>query len=259
MVLPTYNEADNLPAMVAALLGLPVPNLHIIVVDDASPDGTGDIADRLARHHEGRIHVLHRTEKRGLGRAYVAGFKRALSLGAEYIVQMDADFSHSPEDVIRLLDGIVDADVVIGSRYVSGGELDGDWNWGRRFLSWWANAVWTQSFLGLSVSDSTAGFKCWRRHTLAAIDLDQIRSNGYVFQVEMCYVTERLGFRTVEIPIFFEDRRVGQSKMTMSVKFEAAWRVFDIRWRHRNLTKQVTDSQAVPVNLPQSPRETGST
>lgn len=237
VVVPTFNEADNLPAIVAALLDLPLPALQVVVVDDNSPDGTGQAADRLARRHPGRIHVLHRTGERGLGRAYIEGFRCAMSLGAEYIVQMDADFSHAPQDVLRLLDAVQTADVVIGSRYVEGGELDARWSWWRRFLSWWANAVYTQLFLGVSVRDVTAGFKCWRRETLQGIGLQRIRSNGYVFQVEMAYVAEHLGYRIVEVPIHFEDRRVGRSKMTTQVKLEAAWRVFEIRWRHRHLNR----------------------
>lgn len=249
VVLPTYNEADNLPAIVAALLDLPLERLHVVVVDDDSPDGTGGVADRLARHHPKRVHVLHRTGKRGLGLAYVQGFRFALDLGAEFVVQMDADFSHSPDDITRLLEAVKDADVAVGSRYVEGGELDKNWNWWRRFLSWWANSVYTQTLLGLNVQDATAGFKCWQRATLEGIGLNRIRSNGYVFQVEMTYVTEHLGYRTVEVPIYFEDRRVGRSKMTLPVKIEAAWRVLEIRWRHRNLrpegrlTPQVLPSQ----------------
>lgn len=233
VVLPTFNEADNLPAIVAALLALPIANLKIVVVDDDSPDGTGAIADRLASHHPGRVRVIHREAPRGLGRAYQAGCRLALEMGAQFVVQMDADFSHNPEDVPRLLEAVRDADVVIGSRYVQGGALDREWNWWRRFLSWWANVVWTRLFLSLSVRDATAGFKCWRRAALEGIDLDRIRSNGYVFQVETVYVAEQLGYRVVEIPIFFEDRRLGQSKMSFAVKLEAAWRVLEIRTRHR--------------------------
>ncbi len=238
VVLPTYNEADNLPALTAALLALPVANLQVIVVDDSSPDGTGVAADRLAARHPGRVHVLHRTEARGLGRAYIAGFRYALQLGAQYIVQMDADFSHSPTDVPRLLEACKTADLVIGSRYVEGGGLDSDWNWWRRFLSWWANKVWAQLFLGTAVQDATAGFRCWRRATLQGIGLDRVRSNGYVFQVEMSYMAERLNFRIVEIPIFFEERRVGRSKMTTGVKVEATWRTVALRWRHRHLARE---------------------
>lgn len=237
VVLPTYNEADNLPAMVAALLNLTRPQVDIVVVDDNSPDGTGQVADRLAQHHPGRVHVLHRTAPRGLGRAYLDGFRFALSRPYVYIVQMDADFSHDPADVPRLVEAAQAADVVVGSRYVPGGELDRRWSWWRRFLSWWANAVYTRVLLDISVRDATAGFKCWRREALLGIDLDTVRSNGYVFQVEMAYIAEHLGYRVVEIPIRFEDRRVGSSKMTLRVKLEAAWRVLDIRRRHRYLRR----------------------
>lgn len=238
VVLPTYNEADNLPAILAALLDLPLPGLRVIVVDDDSPDGTGQIADRLARHHPGRIEVIHRDHDRGLGRAYVAGFNRALQQGCEFVIQMDADFSHNPVDILRLIDAVADADVAVGSRYVPGGELDRQWSWWRRFLSWWANAVYTQAFLGIGARDATAGFKCWRRETLLGLGLERICANGYVFQVEMAYVAEHLGYRVVEVPIHFEDRRVGRSKMTMKVKVEAAWRVLEIRWRHRHLGRE---------------------
>lgn len=259
VVLPTYNEADNLPAITAALLNLPLDNLQIVIVDDASPDGTGQIADRLAGRHPDRVHVIHRRGNRGLGRAYIDGFNYALKLGADYVIQMDVDFSHSPQDVPRLLEAVQDADVAIGSRYVSGGELDTHWNWWRRFLSWWANQVYTQIFLGISVRDATAGFKCWRRATLEGIGLERIHSNGYVFQVEMSYVAERLGFRTVEVPIYFEDRRIGQSKMTMSVKLEATWRIFEIRWRYRGLSRErraVVQPQQASPDAPNSIRRT---
>jgi dolichol-phosphate mannosyltransferase len=246
VVLPTYNEADNLPALTAALLALPITTLQVIVVDDSSPDGTGATADRLAAHHPGRVHVLHRSEERGLGRAYIAGFRLALQLGAQYIIQMDADFSHSPADVPRLLQASEDADLVIGSRYVEGGGLDSDWSWWRRFLSWWANKVWAQLFLGTNVQDATAGFRCWRRATLQGIGLERVRSNGYVFQVEMSYMAERLNYRIVEIPIFFEERRVGRSKMTAGVKFEATWRTVALRWRHRHLAH---DGRMRPVSV----------
>jgi dolichol-phosphate mannosyltransferase len=238
VVLPTYNEADNLPALTAALLALGIPNLAVVVVDDASPDGTGQVADRLAAMHPGRVHVLHRTSDRGLGRAYVEGFRYALGIGAQYVVQMDADFSHSPADVARLLAAMPGADLAIGSRYVEGGGMDSDWNWWRRFLSWWANKVWAQVFIGTHVQDATAGFRCWRRATLEGIGLARVRSNGYVFQVEMSFMAERLGYRIVEIPIYFEDRRVGRSKMTAQVKFEAAWRTAALRWRHRHLARE---------------------
>lgn len=238
VVIPTYNEIDNLPAIAADLLSLPVSDLHLVIVDDDSPDGTGYAADRLAAHHPGRVHVLHRTTDRGLGRAYIAGFHYALALGAQFIVQMDADFSHSPADVPRLLAAANDADLVIGSRYVNGGGLDSNWSWWRRFLSWWANTVWARLFLGTQIQDATAGFRCWRRATLEGIGLARVRSNGYVFQVEMTYMAERLHYRIVEIPIFFEERRVGASKMTAAVKLEATWRTMALRWRHRTLARE---------------------
>ena len=235
VVIPTYNEIENVQPMTEALFDLNIPTLDILIVDDESPDGTGRVADELADQHPGRMHVLHRTGQRGLGRAYIDGFRWALEHGADLIVQMDCDFSHSPSCIPQFLEHIQDYDVVIGSRYVSGGKTDEDWGWGRWLLSWWANSIYTRLILGARVKDATAGFKCWRRETLLGMDLDRIHSQGYVFQVEMAYVTEKLGYRVLEIPIYFQDRRVGHSKMTMPVQFEAALRVWDVRWRHRRL------------------------
>ncbi|MEP7199327.1 MAG: polyprenol monophosphomannose synthase [Chloroflexota bacterium] len=233
VVMPTYNESDNLSQIVTALCALPVPNLRVLVVDDNSPDGTGQLADTVSASSARRVQVLHRMQKAGLGSAYIAGFQRALADGADYVIQMDADFSHSPEYIPQLLAKAKEYDVVVGSRYVRGGKLDERWSFGRYFLSWWANSVWVRLILGLRVRDATAGFKCWRRHVLEAINLDMVRSNGYDFQVEMAYLCERMGFHVVEIPIYFEDRRIGQSKMSIPVKLEAALRVLEIRWRHR--------------------------
>ena len=237
VVIPTYNEADNLPTLMGELLTLGLPGLQILVVDDDSPDGTGRVADDLARRQPDRVHVLHRSGKLGLGTAYRAGFQYALEHGADYVVQMDADFSHSPAYIPQFLDAIEACDVVVGSRYVAGGSLDERWGWGRYFLSWWANSVYTRMILGLKVKDATAGFKCWRRATLQGIGLDRVRSNGYVFQVEMAYLTEKLGYCFVEVPIHFEDRRIGQSKMTGQVKVEAALRTWEIRKRHRGVER----------------------
>jgi dolichol-phosphate mannosyltransferase len=234
VVIPTYNEAENLPKLVAELLNLGLPGLEILVVDDNSPDGTGQVADDLVQQHPGRVHVLHREGRMGLGTAYVDGFGYALDHGAGYIVQMDADFSHSPSYIPQFLEKIQEYDVVIGSRYVAGGSLDEEWGTGRYVLSWWANSIYTHLILGVKVKDATAGFKCWRRATLEGIGLDRVRSNGYVFQVEMAYLTEKLGYRFLEIPIHFEDRRIGQSKMTMPVKIEAAMRTWEVRRRHHN-------------------------
>ena len=233
VVIPTYNEADNLPVISDELFNLGIEELAILIVDDSSPDGTGQIADELAVRRSERFFVLHRQGKLGLGTAYIEGYKWALRNGAEAIIQMDADFSHSPEYIPEMIRSLADCDVVVGSRYVKGGKLDERWGFGRRFLSWWANSVWVKTILGVKTRDATAGFKCWRRSALEAIDLDHVRSNGYVFQVEMGYVAEKLGLRVREIPIYFEDRRIGNSKMSTRVQLEAALRVFEIRWRYR--------------------------
>ena len=236
VVIPTYNEADNIVAMASAILDLGIDGLNLLFVDDESPDGTGRIADDLVGQYPGQVNVLHREGKRGLGRAYVDGFRWAIAKGVDFIVQMDCDFSHSPHYVPDFIKHIDVYDVVVGSRYTRGGRTDEDWGLGRRFLSWWANSVYTRLILGGRVKDATAGFKCWRRATLEGIDLSRIHSQGYVFQVEMSYVTERLGYRVLEIPIYFEDRRIGQSKMSIPVKIEAALRVWEVRRRHRRLT-----------------------
>jgi dolichol-phosphate mannosyltransferase len=233
VVIPTYNEADNLPTLIGELLALGLPGLQVLIVDDNSPDGTGQIADDLTRQYPDRVHVLHRADKLGLGTAYITGFRYALERGADYVVQMDADFSHSPSYIPAFVQAMESYDVVVGSRYVSGGQLDERWGWWRYFLSWWANSIYARLILRLKVKDATAGFKCWRRTTLEGIGLDRVRSNGYVFQVEMAYLTEKLGFRFLELPIYFEDRRIGRSKMTVPVKIEAALRTWQIRWRHR--------------------------
>jgi dolichol-phosphate mannosyltransferase len=220
--------------MTEALLALDLSDMDILIVDDESPDGTGQIADQLSVDYPGRVHVLHRSDQRGLGRAYVDGFAWALEHGAEAVVQMDCDFSHAPRDVPRLLARLVEYDVAIGSRYVAGGDTDEDWEWGRELLSWWAN-LYARLILRSPIRDITAGFKAWRRETLRGIPLSSIQSQGYVFQVEMTYVADQLGYRMVEVPIYFEDRRIGQSKMTMPVKIEAAVGVWQIWWRHHHL------------------------
>jgi dolichol-phosphate mannosyltransferase len=241
VVVPTYNEADNLASMVESLWGLGLPELGVLVVDDESPDGTGLIADRLAADGPGRLHVLHRKGPRGLGRAYIDGFRWALAHGAEAVVQMDCDFSHAPSDVPRLLARLPEVDVVVGSRYVRGGQTDEGWGLGRVLLSWWAN-LYARAILGSAVRDITAGFKAWRRAALEGIDLGTVHSQGYVFQVEMAYVCQRLGYRVLEVPIYFEDRRIGKSKMTVKVKLEAALRVWEVRWRHRHLLSPLPEA-----------------
>ena len=235
VVLPTYNEAENIRAMVDALLKLEVERLSVLIVDDDSPDGTGQRADELQNQFPQRVQVLHRPRKSGLGTAYIEGFTRALREGSDYLVQMDADFSHSPQYIPRFLKKISDYDVIVGSRYIFGGKLDERWSFGRYLLSWWANSVYVRALLGLRVRDATAGFKMFRRSALEKIDLARVWSNGYVFQVEMAYLCEQNGLRILEWPIYFEDRRIGRSKMSIPVKLEAAWRVWQIRLRYGSL------------------------
>jgi dolichol-phosphate mannosyltransferase len=233
LLLPTYNEADNVEAIVSAarvaLSGAAPDGYRILVVDDASPDGTGRIADGLAEAHA-EVSVLHRTGKGGLGRAYLAGFSAALEGGAAYVLEMDADFSHDPADLARLLAAARDgADLALGSRYVDGGGVT-QWNAMRRAVSrggcWYARTV-----LGLDVRDLTGGFKCFRREVLEAIDLPTVRSQGYAFQVELTYRAVRRGFRVVEVPIVFHERREGASKMSGRIALEAIWRVPQMRAR----------------------------
>lgn len=238
VVLPTYNEASNIAPMVEQVLALPLDDLSILIIDDNSPDGTGRIADQLHDQHRERVFVLHRAGRMGLGTAYIAGFHWSLDHGADFVVQMDSDFSHSPAYLPEFVAQMDQYDVVVGSRYVPGGRLDPRWSGWRYFLSKWANSVWVRMILGLRVRDATAGFKCWNRRSLERILAIGVRSNGYVFQVEMAYLSEKLGFRILEWPIYFEDRRIGQSKMSMPVKLEAAWRVFEIRMRHGGLRKE---------------------
>lgn len=236
VVIPTYNEVHNLPKMVQALQQLHIDELSILVVDDNSPDGTGQKADELAQQQPDFVQVLHRQEKEGLGRAYVAGFKQALRQGADLIIQMDCDFSHSPKHIPEMLERVQMVDVVVGSRYVHGGQVDERWEAGRYLLSWWANAIYTRLLLRLNVKDGTAGFKCWQAYVLQQIDLDAISSHGYSFQFEMAYLTQKLGFTVQEIPIYFEDRRIGRSKMTIPIKLEAALRTWQILWQYRRVT-----------------------
>ncbi len=230
LVIPTYNEAANVEAIVSAALEQLPPDRRLLIVDDSSPDGTGRIAERLAAGRDD-VAVLHRPAKRGLGPAYVAGFREALAGGAELIAHMDADFSHDPADLPRLLEAAADADLVLGSRYVEGGGVT-DWGPRRRAISRWGSA-YARAALGVPIRDLTGGFKVFRRRVLEAIDLGSLASLGYAFQVETTFRTIRAGFKVVEVPITFRDRRVGQSKMTGSVVLEAAWRVPAMRLRGR--------------------------
>ena len=230
VVLPTYNEAETIEPMVRAVRDAAPSPRRILVVDDSSPDGTGEIAGRLAAEHED-VSVLHRPRKLGLGPAYLAGFRVALDGGAGLVVQMDADFSHDPAELGKLLERTRDADLVIGSRYVPGGRVT-DWGHGRLAVSR-GGSRYARAVLGLGIQDMTSGFKCWRRDALESLELDTVRSQGYAFQVEMTYRACRAGFRVVEVPITFRDRRVGDSKMTGSIMLEAAWRVPALRLRGR--------------------------
>ncbi len=239
VILPTFNESENLPRMVAALLALPLPGPGILVVDDNSPDGTGDIADALAQEHPGRVTVLHRATREGLGPAIIAGFRAALQTDAACIVQMDCDFSHQPHFLPDLVTRSAGADLVIGSRYVQGGSVDPDWGALRKLLSVWANSVYLRYLLNLPVRDVTGGFRLWRREALAGLRLDQVRANGYVFQVEMLMMAHDQGLRIAEVPIHFPDRVAGDSKMGAHIALEAALSVWQMRRRYRG-RKQVT-------------------
>jgi len=222
LVLPTYNEADNLKPLVAAALENLPADARVLVVDDGSPDGTGEIADRLAAGDE-RIEVLHRPRKEGLGPAYLAGFRVALKAGAGFILEMDSDFSHDPQDLPRLLEAAEDADLVVGSRYVESGQIE-NWTPMRKAISR-GGSTYARLLLGLAVQDLTGGFKCFRREVLESIPLESVSSRGYAFQVEMTYRAAQDGFRIAEIPICFRERRAGASKMSGRIVAEAAWKV----------------------------------
>jgi len=222
LILPTYNEAENIAPFVEAVQAELPAGARVLIVDDSSPDGTGEIADRLAAERDG-VAVLHRPLREGLGPAYIAGFREALAGGAELIVEMDSDFSHEPAYLPRLLEAAEAADLAIGSRYVEGGGV-GDWGAMRRAISRGGSA-YARLVLGVPIADLTGGFKCFRREVLEAIDLDAVKAKGYAFQVELTYRALQLGFRVVEVPIVFRDRRVGSSKMSRAIVAEAIWRV----------------------------------
>jgi dolichol-phosphate mannosyltransferase len=233
VVLPTYNEAESLPKIVSALFLLPL-DLSLLVVDDNSPDGTGSLADSLAKQHDGRLLVLHRPSKQGLRAAYIDGFRKALELNPFAIIQMDADLSHDPAVLPIMAEKIESCSVVMGSRYVEGGSLDERWPLWRRGLSSFGN-FYARGILSLPVRDATGGYRMWKPATLRGMPLSRIRSNGYIFQVEMAYVAYLLGYDITETPIHFADRRWGKSKMTLRIQLEAAIRVWDVWWRYRDL------------------------
>jgi dolichol-phosphate mannosyltransferase len=225
VIIPTYNERDNIKQIVPQVLEKH-SGIDVLIVDDGSPDGTGMIADSMSEENS-RISVIHRKNKSGLGTAYVAGFKYAIQKRYDYIFEMDADFSHDPKYIPEFLNAIKEADLVIGSRYISGVNVI-NWPMSRLLLSYYAN-LYSRIVTGLPVKDATGGFKCFRREVLEAIDLDKVRSNGYSFQIEMSFRAKRKGFRIKEIPIVFEDRRVGQSKMSKKIVREAIWMVWRLR------------------------------
>ena len=231
VVLPTYQEAANLPVIIKELMELPLPGLRVLVVDDSSPDGTGRIAEELANYYGyHRVGVVHRKAKEGLGRAYVDGMVRAITAGTEIVVQMDADLSHGPQYLPGMLGTLLstEADVVIGSRYIVGASVGADWRWHRRALSAFANA-YVRTVLGLGVRDATAGYKVWRATALEALALNNVHSNGYSFQVEMNFRAQIRGLKIVELPIHFANRSKGESKMSLKVQLESAIIPFKLR------------------------------
>jgi dolichol-phosphate mannosyltransferase len=226
VIVPTFNERENIPRLVPAVLAQH-PSIEMLVVDDASPDGTGALVDEIATG-EPRVHVLHRAGKLGLGTAYLAGFRWGIERGFDYLFEMDADFSHDPSHLPHFLDAIQRFDVVLGSRYLQGRVTVVNWPIGRLLLSYFAN-VYARWVTGLPVADATGGFKCFRREVLAALDLDEVESNGYAFQIEMSFRAWKKGFRIGEVPIMFVDRDVGESKMSKKIVREAVWRVWRLR------------------------------
>ena len=220
--------------MVSALCSLPV-DMHVLVVDDKSPDGTGEIADELS-HRDSRVHVIHREGKLGLRSAYLSGFRKALDAGANAVLQMDADFSHDPKEIPAMMRKLESCDVVFGSRYIPGGSVDNQWPLWRKSLSRFAN-FYARSILDLPQQDVTTGFRLWRRETLMGLPFDRIQSNGYIFLVEMAYLACCLQYKIGEVPIYFADRRWGKSKMTVKIQLEAAFRIWSVKWNYRDLLR----------------------
>ena len=236
IVIPTYNEVENLELLIDAIMDLSIPDVGILIVDDDSPDGTGRLADEIVERNPGAVFVLHRYEDKSFGRALISGFRKAMQLGAGVIMHMDADFSHPPRYIPTLLDALSgDVDIVIGSRYVQGGSTAGDWHFLRRGLSKFANQIYVRSILGIPVMDVTGGYRAYKRAALSDLGLDEIRSNGYSFQVETIYRCFRLGFSIQEVPIHFPERIRGSSKMNWRIALEAALRVLLFRWQLRKL------------------------
>jgi len=235
VVTPTYNEAENLPKLVSALFSLPL-DLHLLIVDDNSPDGTGRIADDLAKKIPAQIEVLHRPGKLGLRSAYLNGFQKILDGDSQAVVQMDADFSHDPAALVAMAKLLETKDVVLGSRYVTGGSVDKDWPGWRKGLSAFGN-FYARTILRLPFHDVTTGYRMWRTDMLKQMPFERIRSSGYVFLVEMMYLAHCLEFNIGESPIYFADRRFGKSKMSLKIQAEAALRIWQVLWNYRDLKK----------------------
>ena len=235
IVIPTYNEAENLPKLVSALFSLPL-DLRLLVVDDNSPDGTGRLAEELSETHLGRVEVLHRPGKMGLRSAYLNGFQKIFNGDSQVIVQMDADFSHDPAALTEMAKLLETNDVILGSRYVSGGSVDKKWPLWRKWLSAFGN-FYARSILGLPLHDVTTGYRMWRTETLKQIPFERIQSSGYIFLVEMIYLTHCLEFKIGESPIYFADRKFGKSKMSFKIQIEAAMRIWQVLWNYRDLRK----------------------
>ena len=237
LVIPTYNEAENLSRLVSVLLSLPLEGLSLLVVDDHSPDGTGQVAERLALEYPSKISILHRPGKQGLGTAYLEGFRLAFTSGADVIGQMDADFSHPPEKLVELVQALDCCDVAMGSRYVSGGGVDQRWPIWRKGLSRFGN-FYARTLLRLPVRDVTGGFRVWKRVSLESLPLECVRSNGYAFLVELTYLATKLGLSIREVPIYFTDRLWGVSKMSFKIQRESAIRVWQMMVEYRGLKRK---------------------
>ena len=236
MVIPTYNEVENLPKLVQAIFSLPLPGLGLLIIDDNSSDGTGKLADQLSKEHPGRIEVLHRPGKMGLGTAYVTGFQMAVKTGADAVGQMDADFSHPPAKLVELAAALKECDVAVGSRYIPGGGVDRDWPVWRKMLSAFGN-WYARTILGMKLHDVTGGFRLYKKELIQRLPFDRIRSSGYVFQVETAYLITLLGFKFKEVPIYFAERQLGKSKMSFRIQVEAALRVWQLLWNYRDLKR----------------------
>ena len=248
VIVPTYNEGENLPKLVASLFQLVIPRLHVLIIDDNSPDGTGQVAEVLAKEYR-EMSVIHRSAKLGLGTAYVLGFMHALEQGYDYVVQMDADFSHNPSYLPTFLHALMkdtEVDFIVGSRYIRGGTLDTHWGLERRLLSKWGS-IYSRAILGLKVKDSTAGFKMFRATVLETLPLASLHSTGYCFQLEIAYLCQRYGLQALEIPIHFQERLSGVSKMSFRISFEAAWKTWLIRNTWRDVEASAQNRQPITV------------